>query len=261
MDTLGTLVSNIGAIEEAERMDRMVEDPELRLMESADALRDRLGRWFGGLPRIAQTAFSELRRYRSFQSRRNGGIDKNTVVMRKSVYKHKLRAMVTIAELNPHIFTDSTEVLNHAHELGEDIMIYSFLYEHLGRDTQGGTDLIVPLPEGMEIIFRQMVQHNLMFKDAAIFEMHVKTSHETAVALAENGQPAAIHLNLDWCVKKANEIAEKAPHLRQILNEIINKYYGRDEYMKHRERARKRKARGTDEPDIVEDDAGLRLIH
>lgn len=242
MDTKGVFFSNFGQIEEALLIDRTIANPDLEQAETGLSLRERMDRWWENFPRLRQTVLPELRRHKVWMMRRNG--NQGMVNIKKPVFKHKVRIMLQIAELNPHLYTDSYECFNHAHELGEDLFIFAHLYNNMGLDTREGADLVNPLQSDTEKIFKDFYEFIKVNEDAVAFHDYVEKSHQVATVMSQYGDPSAISKGLDQCVRMATALAERAPHLRVTVNEFINKFYGKEELLKHKARVRQKKHRG-----------------
>lgn len=257
MDTLGTVNSNnFGALEEAERQLRSMEsrsreNPDLRGAEESNAQAERLERWMPDLaiPEFRRSSLPELRSYRANQLRQEGR-GRGTSKVPVKIPDTLMRQIHTIAEKNPHLFNDSKEFIDDFALLGLNIGLYVF------RSLVDEVDIVQTLSWEDEEMLRSLYRETQRMKILAIFDGHCKRMQEEA-SHQEDG------LKVSNAVLKATDIImalvdkqiKKYPYQKAEYLEIVEKYFGPQNFRKFRDKQRKREERGSNLADLEGDPA------
>jgi len=255
MDTIGTIHSNFGTIEEAERQLRSItersrDNPDLQGAEESTAQEERLERWMPDLsvPEFRRTCLPELRSYRANQLRQeNRGRTSSKVPVK--VPDTLMRQIHTVSEKNPHIFNDSKEFIDDFALLGINIGLYAF------RSYPNEEDVVGSLSWQDEEILRSLYRETQRMKTVVIFDhlcknLQIEASH-IELKVSNSMQKAT-----DQAMKHASLLIDNHPHLKDEYMEVVEKYFGVQSLRKFRDKQRKRENRGS----ILADSEGDPMI-
>jgi hypothetical protein len=257
MDTPGTINSNFGALEEAERQLRSMtvrsrENPDLQGAEEEGAQAERLERWMPDLdlPEFRRICLPELRSYRANQLRQeNRGRSTSKVTVK--IPDTLTRQIHTVAEKNPHLFNDSKEFIDDFSLLGLNIGLYVF------RNFPNEHDVIEPMAWEDEEILRSLHREIQRMKTLAIFDAHCKRLQEEAGHLEDEMKlSGSLSHATEVAMAQAAKLIKDSPTLKGHYMEIINKYFDVQSLKKWRDKQRKRESRGS----ILADQEGDPMI-
>lgn len=245
MDTLGTINSNFGALEEAERQlrsmtDRSRENPDLQGAEQTSAQEERLERWLPdlSLPEFRRTCLPELRSYRAHQLRQEGRGHSSSKVPVK-IPDALMRQIHTIAEKNPHIFNDSKEFVDDFALLGLNIGLYAF------RSFPNSEDVVGTLSWEDEEILKSLYRETQRLKTVIMFDEHCKRLQTEAGHIEELRLTNPMQKTIDTVMHHADLLIQHYPYLKAEYMEVVEKYFGPQSLKKFRDRKRKRDERGS----------------
>jgi hypothetical protein len=244
MDTLGTVNSNFGAIEEAERQLRSItarsrENPDLRGAEEGSAQEERLERWMPDLsvPEFRRTCLPELRSYRANQLRQENRGHTTSKVQVK-VPDTLMRQVHTVAEKNPHLFNDSKEFIDDFALLGINIGLYAF------RSYPNAEDVVESLSWQDEEILRSLYRETQRMKTIVIFD-HLCKNLQTEAGHVQLKMSNPMQKANDQAMKHALLLINNYPYLKDEYMEVVEKYFGPQSLRKFKDKQRKREDRGS----------------
>ena len=247
MDTLGTINStNFGAMEEAERQLRSMEarsreNPDLRGAEESNAQAERMERWMPDLaiPEFRRSSLPELRSYRANQLRQDRG-GRGTTKVPIKIPDTLMRQIHTVAEKNPHIFNDSKEFIDDFALLGINIGLYVF------RIISEDLDTVQTISWEDEEMLRSLYRETQRMKILAIFDGHCKRMQEEASHQEDDLKiPNAVQKATEIVLAQADKQIKKYPYQKAEYLEVVEKYFGPQNFRKFRDKQRKREERGS----------------